>query len=120
MHRNRETVIERLITSEQAYTESLELVMKVFLQPLRKDAKQSTFNFLGMKKMVCTEREFRWLFGNFEEIVELHRTILSSLQERYVALFCVYLLLFFLKKKKNVKKNILKKITNLGPYSNYI
>lgn len=82
VHRGRESLIEGLLASEQAYLESLELVMKVFLLPLRKDSKQSSFNFLGMKKMVCTEREFRWLFGNFEELVHTHRLILQSLQER--------------------------------------
>ncbi|GAA5810915.1 hypothetical protein MFLAVUS_004343 [Mucor flavus] len=82
MHRSREAIIEQLLDSEKAYVESLELVMKYFLLPLRKDAKQSSFNFLGMKKMVCTEREFRWLFGNFEEVMTTHRLILQSLEER--------------------------------------
>lgn len=82
MHRSRDALIESLLATEQAYTESLELVMQHFLLPLRKDTKQSTFNFLGMKKMVCTEREFRWLFGNFEEILHTHKLILQSLQER--------------------------------------
>jgi hypothetical protein len=82
MHRSREALIESLFTTEQAYTESLELVMRMFLLPLRKDAKQSTFNFLGMKRMVCTEREFRWLFGNYEELLHTHKLILQTLQER--------------------------------------
>lgn len=56
--------------------------MGVFLQPLRKDAKQSAFSFLGMKKMVCTEREIRWLFGNFDEIHQVHKEILDSLERR--------------------------------------
>ncbi|OBZ82583.1 FYVE, RhoGEF and PH domain-containing protein 4 [Choanephora cucurbitarum] len=82
VHRDRETLIESLLTSEQAYVESLELVMRLFLTPLRKDTNHSSFSFLGMKKMVCTEREFRWLFGNFEDLVQMHRSILSSLEER--------------------------------------
>ncbi|KAL7319753.1 hypothetical protein PS15m_002851 [Mucor circinelloides] len=82
MHRSREVLIDGLFKSEEAYTESLELVMRIFLQPLRKDATHTSFNFLGMKKMVCTEREFRWLFGNFEELVHMHRLTLKSLQER--------------------------------------
>ncbi|KAI8380067.1 Dbl homology domain-containing protein [Blakeslea trispora] len=82
IHRGRETLIESLLTSEQAYVESLELVMRMFLTPLRKDTNHSSFSFLGMKKMVCTEREFRWLFGNFEELVLAHRMILNSLEER--------------------------------------
>ncbi|KAI9487261.1 MAG: Dbl homology domain-containing protein [Benjaminiella poitrasii] len=82
MHRSRETLIDSLLTSEETYTESLELVMRLFLLPLRKDAAHTSFNFLGMKKMICTEREFRWLFGNFEELVHVHRLTLKSLQER--------------------------------------
>lgn len=82
MHRSREVLVDSLFKSEEAYIESLELVMRIFLQPLRKDATHTSFNFLGMKKMVCTEREFRWLFGNFEELVHMHRLTLKSLQER--------------------------------------
>ncbi|KAL1926986.1 hypothetical protein VTP01DRAFT_5316 [Rhizomucor pusillus] len=82
IHRNRESIIQQLHASEQAYLESLNLIMGVFLQPLRKDAKQSAFSFLGMKKMVCTEREIRWLFGNFDEIHQVHKEILDSLERR--------------------------------------
>ncbi|CAO3671938.1 unnamed protein product [Rhizopus stolonifer] len=82
MHRNREKVVDTLIKSEESYTNSLGLVRQFFLLPLKKDTKQSTFSFLGMKKVVCTEREYRWLFGNFETIVELHQFTLNSLKER--------------------------------------
>ncbi|CDH53727.1 hypothetical protein RO3G_04760 [Lichtheimia corymbifera JMRC:FSU:9682] len=81
-HRRRETLVQQLITSERAYYESLRVVQQVFIEPLQKDAKQSSFNFLGMKKLVCTERETRWLFGNFDEIVQVHQEILASLEER--------------------------------------
>ncbi|CDS02878.1 hypothetical protein LRAMOSA00281 [Lichtheimia ramosa] len=81
-HRRRETLVQQLITSERAYFESLRVVQQVFIEPLQKDAKQSSFNFLGMKKLVCTERETRWLFGNFDEIVQVHQEILASLEER--------------------------------------
>ncbi|KAI9248516.1 Dbl homology domain-containing protein [Phascolomyces articulosus] len=82
IHRNREALVQQLYNSETAYLESLHLVTNVFLQPLRKDAKSSSFAFLGMKKMVCTERETRWLFGNFDEIFQTHRDILSHLERR--------------------------------------
>ncbi|KAI8982118.1 Dbl homology domain-containing protein [Mycotypha africana] len=81
VHRSRENLIDKLFRSEEAYVQSLELVMSLFLIPLRKDSTNTSFNFLGMKKMICTEREFRWLFGNFEEIVHVHRLTLKSLQE---------------------------------------
>ncbi|ORY90992.1 Dbl homology domain-containing protein [Syncephalastrum racemosum] len=82
VHRNREALVQKLFTSEQAYLESLDLVVDVFLKPLRKDSKSSGFNFLGMKKMVCTEREIRWLFGNFDDILNVQREILKSLEQR--------------------------------------
>ncbi|KAI7856591.1 Dbl homology domain-containing protein [Circinella umbellata] len=82
VHRRRETLVHQLLTSEQAYFESLQVVSNVFIEPLKKDAKQSSFSFLGMKKMICTERETRWLFGNFEEILHVHHEILISLEER--------------------------------------
>ncbi|KAI7854292.1 Dbl homology domain-containing protein [Circinella umbellata] len=72
IHRNREALVQQLYNSERAYLESLNLIANVFLQPLRKDAKSSSFAFLGMKKMVCTERETRWLFGNFDEVSQTH------------------------------------------------
>ncbi|KAI9321251.1 Dbl homology domain-containing protein [Dichotomocladium elegans] len=82
VHRNRDDIVQQLYGSERAYLETLELTMNVFFKPLRKDAKQSSFNFLGMKKMVCTERELRWLFGNFEDIVRSQRTIADSFEKR--------------------------------------
>jgi hypothetical protein len=80
--RERESYVNQLVTSEQAYLKSLDLVVSVFLTPLKKDSKQTSFNFLGSRKLVCTERELKWLFGNFETIVEIHRTILASLEQR--------------------------------------
>lgn len=74
--------MHQLYASERAYIESLNLLLNVFLNPLRKDAKQSSFKLLGMKKMICTEREIRWLFGNIDEIIQTQRDILASLEER--------------------------------------
>ncbi|KAF7725249.1 Protein T2 [Apophysomyces ossiformis] len=82
VHRQREALVHQLHASEQAYLESLNLLNKIFLQPIRKSSKQSSFNFLGVKKMICTEREIRWLFGNFDDILKIHTEILTSLEER--------------------------------------
>ncbi|KAG1466688.1 hypothetical protein G6F46_000886 [Rhizopus delemar] len=82
MHLNREKIVDTLIKSEESYTNSLCLVQHYFLLPLKKDQKHSTFGFLGMKKVVCTEREYAWLFGNLEDIVRLHQAHLKSLKER--------------------------------------
>ncbi|KAL0090877.1 Dbl homology domain-containing protein [Phycomyces blakesleeanus] len=82
VHQKREAIIQQLFFSEQAYLESLNLIKRVFLDPLRKDSKNSSFSFLGMKKMVCTERETRWLFGNFDTIYDTHQKIHTILQQR--------------------------------------
>ena len=65
--------------------------------PLRKNSNKSSFSFLGMKKLPCTEREMRWLFGNFEDIQVVHSDILASLNERYYifTIFFFFLLLPF-------------------------
>ncbi|KAG0740560.1 hypothetical protein G6F57_006658 [Rhizopus arrhizus] len=81
MHRNREMVVNTLIKSETSYSNSLLLVKQSFLDVL-KNTKQSTFGFLGMKKTICTEREYRWLFANYEELVEFHQDNLKRLNER--------------------------------------
>ncbi|KAG1463763.1 hypothetical protein G6F46_005901 [Rhizopus delemar] len=81
MHRNREMVVNTLIKSETSYSNSLLLVKQSFLDVL-KNTKQSTFGFLGMKKTICTEREYRWLFANYEELVEFHQANLKRLNER--------------------------------------
>lgn len=33
--------------------------------------------------MICTEREIRWLFGNFDDILQVQRELLASLEHRY-------------------------------------
>jgi hypothetical protein len=74
-------VVNTLIKSETSYSNSLLLVKQSFLDVL-KNTKHSTFGFLGMKKTICTEREYRWLFANYEELVEFHQDNLKRLNER--------------------------------------
>jgi hypothetical protein len=81
-HRKREAFIQELHSTEKTYIKSLELITEFYINPLRKGTKQSSFNFLGMKKMVCTEREMRWLFGNIQDILSAHHEIISSLEKR--------------------------------------
>ncbi|GAN02098.1 hypothetical protein MAM1_0016c01538 [Mucor ambiguus] len=81
-HQQRESIIQELLNTEKQYLETLNIVVDSYILPLRKNSSKNSFNFLGMKKLPCTEREMRWLFGNFEEIKAVHADILSSLQER--------------------------------------
>ena len=52
------------------------------MQPLRKDARQPSSNFIGIKKVICTEHEIQRLFGNIEEIYDTQREIIQSLESR--------------------------------------
>ncbi|KAL9559631.1 hypothetical protein MBANPS3_000337 [Mucor bainieri] len=81
-HQQRESIIQELLATEKQYLETLNIVLNSYILPLRKSSSKSSFNFLGMKKLPCTEREMRWLFGNFEDIQAVHTDILSSLEER--------------------------------------
>lgn len=81
-HQQREGLIRELYETEKKYLETIEIVLDNYILPMRKNSKSTSFNFLGLKKVPCTEREMRWLFGNFEDIQQLHIDILASLDER--------------------------------------
>ncbi|KAI9278581.1 Dbl homology domain-containing protein [Phascolomyces articulosus] len=81
-HRNRESLVQQLYNAEQDYLESLNQLVTLFMQPLRKDAQQPSSNFIGMKKIICTEHEIQRLFGNIEELYDTQREILLSLDSR--------------------------------------
>lgn len=82
------------MNTEKKYLDTLNIVLNSYILPLRKNSNKSSFNFLGMKKLPCTEREMRWLFGNFEDIQAVHSDILTSLNERYYIFAMIFLLPF--------------------------
>lgn len=82
-HQQREGLIRELYDSEKKYLDTLEIVLNSYILPIRKNSKSSSLNFLGLKKPPCTEREMKWLFGNFEELLQVHVDNLLSLDERY-------------------------------------
>ncbi|KAI8144713.1 Dbl homology domain-containing protein [Fennellomyces sp. T-0311] len=82
LHQNREALIRNLYNAEQAYLDSLNQLVTLFMQPLRKDAQQPSSNFIGMKKIICTEQEIQRLFGNIEDILEVQREIVATLDLR--------------------------------------
>ncbi|KAI9281909.1 Dbl homology domain-containing protein [Sporodiniella umbellata] len=82
IHQRREGYVHELHQTEKIYVSILDLIEKFCLTPLRKNTKQSSFSFLGMKKPPCTEREKLWLFCNIEEIIQIHKELLGSLEER--------------------------------------
>lgn len=85
VYQRRELLIQELYQTEKDYVKNvLQALQSVYILPLRKNTKQSSFSFLGMKKPPCTEREIFWLFGNLEELLEVHKSILNDLEERYV------------------------------------
>ncbi|EIE86439.1 hypothetical protein RO3G_11150 [Rhizopus delemar RA 99-880] len=82
MHQRREGFVQELHQTETMYVNILQLVEDLYLLPLRKNAKQSTFSFLGNKKSPITEREKAWLFCNIDDVLNVHKEILKSLKER--------------------------------------
>ncbi|KAG1138048.1 hypothetical protein G6F37_010795 [Rhizopus arrhizus] len=82
MHQRREGFVQELHQTETMYVSILQLVEDLYLSPLRKNAKQSTFSFLGNKKSPITEREKAWLFCNIDDVLNVHKEILKSLKER--------------------------------------
>ncbi|SAL96219.1 hypothetical protein [Absidia glauca] len=85
-HRNREALLQQLYTSEQTYLQSLDLIIHLFLYPLRNDhaqqqQQQQTF-LTGAKKSICTQRELQWLFCNLDDIYQLHKNILKAVEQR--------------------------------------
>ncbi|KAG1453312.1 hypothetical protein G6F46_003823 [Rhizopus delemar] len=84
VYQRRELLIQELYHTEKDYVKNvLQALQNVYILPLRKNTKQSSFSFLGMKKPPCTEREIFWLFGNLEELLEVHKSILNDLEERF-------------------------------------
>lgn len=83
LYRNRESLIDDLLQSEESYLHSLELLISIFYSPLKKDPNNASFTFLGKKKTICTEREMKWLFGNVEELFNVHQLTCKSLKERF-------------------------------------
>lgn len=81
-HQNREAHLRELFVSEQTYVETLQVIKKHYLEPLRAEAKNQARKFLGMQKIVCTDQEVNALFSNLESVYEVHREMLSLLDER--------------------------------------
>lgn len=81
-HQNRESHLRELFLSEKNYVETLQLLKKCYLEPLRAEAKNQARKFLGMQKMVCTDNEVHALFSNLESILDIHQAMLCQLDER--------------------------------------
>ncbi|KAG2180406.1 hypothetical protein INT44_003410 [Umbelopsis vinacea] len=86
-HQNREAHLRELFVSEQAYVGTLQVIQKHYLEPLRAEAKNQARKFLGMQKIVCTDQEVNALFTNLENVYEVHREMLSLLDERFSRLW---------------------------------
>ncbi|RUS16844.1 Dbl homology domain-containing protein, partial [Endogone sp. FLAS-F59071] len=79
----RETAIRELYHTEQAYVKGLKLLRDVFFNPLKQQVKQQANRggFLS-GKITCTDAEISLIFGNLEQILDVHDRMLKCLQER--------------------------------------
>ncbi|KAI9253262.1 Dbl homology domain-containing protein [Helicostylum pulchrum] len=82
MYQYRQAIINQVYEGEKQYLETLSTIIDTYLTPLRKSLKTTSFNFLGIKKAPCTEKEIGWLFNNVEDIYKLHLGNLSMFSER--------------------------------------
>ncbi|ORX54529.1 Dbl homology domain-containing protein [Hesseltinella vesiculosa] len=84
IHQARDTLIHELYQNEKAYVESLDLLVKLFIQPLRQQLEPPPNSRFprATKTPVCTQREMRWLFCNLEDIHRFHRSILTVVEQR--------------------------------------
>ncbi|RUP46060.1 Dbl homology domain-containing protein, partial [Jimgerdemannia flammicorona] len=79
----REAALRELYDTERQYVKRLRLLQDVFLNPLRAAIKhQANRSFLS-GKIICTEAEINLIFGNLEQILNLHQSLLKGLQERF-------------------------------------
>lgn len=92
MYQYRQAIINQVYEGEKQYLETLSTIIDTYLTPLRKSLKTTSFNFLGIKKAPCTEKEIGWLFNNVEDIYKLHLGNLSMFSERYIYFLLLLLL----------------------------
>lgn len=70
----RNNVLKEILSTERTYTMALFSVVKCFIEPMRNMAKQP-------KSMVSTA-DISTMFGNLEEIYQLHKNFLKALDKR--------------------------------------
>ncbi|CAG8705191.1 9518_t:CDS:2, partial [Cetraspora pellucida] len=83
-NRKREAAVSEILTTERKYVDGLEKLVNVFLLPLREICqKTSQKNGLLSIKPIASLEDISALFGNIEQLLILHKSLLKSLEDRY-------------------------------------
>ncbi|CAG8597369.1 8848_t:CDS:2, partial [Cetraspora pellucida] len=83
-NRKREAAVSEILTTERKYVDGLEKLVNFFLLPLREICqKTSQKNGLLSIKPIASLEDISALFGNIEQLLILHKSLLKSLEDRY-------------------------------------
>ncbi|KAF0527764.1 Dbl-likey domain-containing protein [Gigaspora margarita] len=83
-NRKREAAVSEILNTERRYVDGLEKLVNIFLLPLREICqKTSQKNGLLSIKPIASLEDIAALFGNIEQLLILHKSLLKSLEDRY-------------------------------------
>ncbi|CAG8492450.1 9032_t:CDS:2, partial [Dentiscutata heterogama] len=83
-NRKREAAVSEILTTERKYVDGLEKLVNIFLLPLREICQRtSQKNGLLSIKPIASLEDVTALFGNIEQLLILHKSLLKSLEDRY-------------------------------------
>lgn len=75
--KERNNIIREIVKTEEVYVRSLQEIQKHYVEPLKHHlADEKT------KKKMLTDKEFRLVFGNVEQILAIHDVFLQMLRQR--------------------------------------
>ncbi|CAG8667693.1 14922_t:CDS:2, partial [Racocetra fulgida] len=78
------SAVSEILTTERKYVDGLEKLVNIFLLPLREICqKTSQKNGLLSIKPIASLEDISMLFGNIEQLLILHKSLLKSLEDRY-------------------------------------
>ncbi|KAJ3376270.1 hypothetical protein GGF31_000337 [Allomyces arbusculus] len=81
--RMRAKAVHEIVATEQSYVANLSILVTQLVVPLR-DLLASATSPGRARQLGMTNDDLQAIFGNIEQILELHRTLLSGLEERYL------------------------------------
>jgi len=75
--KERNSIIREIVKTEEVYVRSLQEIQKHYVEPLKLHLSDEK-----TKKKMLTDKEFRLVFGNLEQILAIHDVFLQMLRQR--------------------------------------
>eukprot|EP01080_Neovahlkampfia_damariscottae_P003802 gene3802-6963_t len=72
----RNKIIREIVSTEESYCNSLEELIKLYIQPLKRHL------MVEKKKKIIDEKDIKIMFNNIDQILSTHKVLLISLQNR--------------------------------------